>query len=905
MLTLLSCSSPKDNAELLQEAETFILEDKTPSAVISLKNILQNDPNHSKARYLLGKIYSDADNFKNAEKELQRSIEANPSNKKAILLLAKVQLSLTKFEDLLVILDNVDFDEDNDKVFALLLITQANLSLNRFDIAKNTIDKASNINSKSSHTLLGKALIASYESNEIEALSFLSTLLAQDKKYAQAWLLKGSVYSKQKKYKKSAEAYLEYYYLKPQNFGIRILAAYNLIKASEFELAAPHITDLLKSNEEHPTVNTLAAQLSFIDKDYSRAKELADRASMNNSNSLAQLISGLSSFYLNNFEQAYYQLSAISDALPKDHQAHKILAITQIKLGYSDEMNETLQGVENFSSDDASLFAGMGLELAQQGNEKDAAKMFSRAIDLAPKNAKIIAQRGLLKIFNGDLTGIDDLQKSLVLEPTLKSANITLTMTYLKQGQIEEATNIANKWLQLEPDNVAAILLNGNVALKSSRNDDAISFFQQARKLDPSNPTPIFNLAVIHFEDQKYNLSNEFIEKVLAIDIEYAFAYRLAIQNAIALNKETELEEKLNQILSENPDSIWPRLILARRYTVKGLYVKAIKTLETITNYSNLPQAFFIASIDAYIKNDQQEYLDTFFKKWRKAQPNNIEAYVLQIDILEKKQNYLDALALTREGLSQENLRTNFRLLSLEAHYLIATLQAESAARKVAHLASIKPEHAFLLRLQGQIALSRNQYEPAVDYLTRSNASNKNTITGLYLVTAYRNLQKESEAITFLESELANNPKNVAYERILAELYIASSPDKAITKYKEIIVNNANDILALNNLAWVLYQKDQLPEALKYAKQALALVPDHPQILDTVGVILLKQNNLAESIVSLRKANKMAPTDKDILLHLAQAYNQNGEKDKAKEIVNSFSDEEKEKWKTEIKTINS
>jgi len=40
------------------------------------------------------------------------------------------------------------------------------------------------------------------------------------------------------------------------------------------------------------------------------------------------------------------------------------------------------------------------------------------------------------------------------------------------------------------------------------------------------------------------------------------------------------------------------------------------------------------------------------------------------------------------------------------------------------------------------------------------------------------------------------------------------------------------------------------------------------------------------------------------LMHLAQAYNHNGEKIKAHKIVNSFSDKEKEKWKSEIKAIN-
>jgi len=904
LLTLVSCSSPKDNAELLKEAQTFIQQGEDSSAVISLKNILQNSPTHSEARYLLGKIYLNADSFQNAEKEFERAIASDPKNKKARLSLAKTQLSLGKVNELLDTLDTVEFEKKNDQVYALLLLAQAKLSLDEIETAKKLISKASDINNKSSHTLLGKALIASFEDDTPKALILLNNLLSQDEKYLQAWLLKGSVHSKQKKYKKSAEAYLEYFASKPKNFGIQLLAVHNLIKASEYELARPHLSELRKKNEYHPTVNTLAAQLSFIDKDYSTAKELADKASVNNNNGLAQLISGLSSFYLNNFEQAYFQLSVIVDALPKDHQAHKILAITQIKLGYNDEMSETLQGIETFSADDASMFAGIGLELAQQGNNKSADEMLSRASVLAPNNAKIKAQKGLLKIFSNDFSGTQDLQQALILEPTLKEANLALALTYLKQDKKEEAANVADKWLRLEPDNVTAILLSGNIALKSGKKVEAISFFHQANNLTPNSPIPLFNLAVIHFEDKEYALSNELIDKILAIDIEYAFAYRLAIQNFIALNKESELENKLNQLIIDNSEAIWPKLILARRYTIKGLYVKAIELLESITDYTTAPKSFFVASIDAYIKNSQPEQLETFFKKWRTEQPNNADTYIAQVDLLEKQKKYNEALVIIRQGLAQEPLRTHFRLLSLEAHYLLATLQTESAANKINSLAKIKPQHALVLRLQGQIALSRNNFTDAVDYLSRSNAANKNSITGLYLVTAYRGLQQESEAITFLESEVINDAKNTAYGKILAELYIEKSPDIAINKYKKMIDKNPNDVIALNNLAWVLIQDNKLPEALKHAKQALALVPDHPQVLDTVGIILLKQNNVTESINLLRKANEIAPDDNDILMHLAQAYNHNGEKIKAHKIVNSFSDKEKEKWKSEIKAIN-
>jgi len=61
-----------------------------------------------------------------------------------------------------------------------------------------------------------------------------------------------------------------------------------------------------------------------------------------------------------------------------------------------------------------------------------------------------------------------------------------------------------------------------------------------------------------------------------------------------------------------------------------------------------------------------------------------------------------------------------------------------------------------------------------------------------------------------------------------------------------------------------------LDKALLLAKKALALVPESPQIMDTLGWIEYELGNLTEAYQYLSDALRIAPNANCIMLHLAQ-----------------------------------
>ncbi len=103
--------------------------------------------------------------------------------------------------------------------------------------------------------------------------------------------------------------------------------------------------------------------------------------------------------------------------------------------------------------------------------------------------------------------------------------------------------------------------------------------------------------------------------------------------------------------------------------------------------------------------------------------------------------------------------------------------------------------------------------------------------------------------------------------------------------YKRAIDKGGNPV-AYNNLAWLmaLHHDGTLKDALAYVERAIALKGPLFDCLDTRGVIYLLLNRPDKAISDLEMAVNAAPSPAR-LFHLAQAYMQNKEQEKAKQAL--------------------
>lgn len=98
----------------------------------------------------------------------------------------------------------------------------------------------------------------------------------------------------------------------------------------------------------------------------------------------------------------------------------------------------------------------------------------------------------------------------------------------------------------------------------------------------------------------------------------------------------------------------------------------------------------------------------------------------------------------------------------------------------------------------------------------------------------------------------------------------------ATKAYEEALRLDDNLPEALNNLAWLYFlEGERLGDARIYAERALKIEPGSPEYMDTLGVILVKENRRQEAVELLKKALAIEPESIEIERHLGEAMGTN------------------------------
>ena len=115
-------------------------------------------------------------------------------------------------------------------------------------------------------------------------------------------------------------------------------------------------------------------------------------------------------------------------------------------------------------------------------------------------------------------------------------------------------------------------------------------------------------------------------------------------------------------------------------------------------------------------------------------------------------------------------------------------------------------------------------------------------------------------------------PRDTMMRTLVAQRAIAQNRlQDARRLYEEALAVNPDDAMVLNNLAWVEGELKE-PGALARAERALALAPDHPAILDTLGTLQIAGGDSEKGLKNLRRAVELAPDLGPLRLNLARAY---------------------------------
>jgi predicted Zn-dependent protease len=223
---------------------------------------------------------------------------------------------------------------------------------------------------------------------------------------------------------------------------------------------------------------------------------------------------------------------------------------------------------------------------------------------------------------------------------------------------------------------------------------------------------------------------------------------------------------------------------------------------------------------------------------------------------------------------------------SVLARAYLPTRDFAEAQKLADELAIEHPEDPAAADLQGQIALAKGHPEDAVTAFRRSMTLADNGLTRARLARALVLVGRADGAEAILSSWIAAHPDDAVARLSLGDLCLAAHRlDEAAVQYAAVSERYPDNVAAHNNLAWILSLKGSQTEALAQARRAADLAPNAPEVLDTLGVVLMQNQRMPDAVAALQGAAAGAPANLEIQLHFAQALAGVGNNDKARDIL--------------------
>jgi putative PEP-CTERM system TPR-repeat lipoprotein len=513
---------------------------------------------------------------------------------------------------------------------------------------------------------------------------------------------------------------------------------------------------------------------------------------------------------------------------------------------------------------------------------------FEKAAQASPESAAIRTELGISRMAQGDSRAMADLQAASELESDGGRADAILILNQIKNQQFDAALASIDALEKKMPASPVTWNYRGAAYLGKKDLAKARESFERALKIDPSFFPAAATLARLDVQDNKPAVAKARFDAILKADPKHLQAMLALAEHAHANRDEKTYIGWLDKAAAANPQALQPRLQQSRYWLAKGDSAKALAAARAaVTAQPNNPAALDLLGTAQFASKDLDNALGTY-RKLADQSPNRAEPRLKLAQV---------QLAMKQPEEARKSLQEAIRLKPslTEAQLLLGSLEIQSArhdeALKIARqIQQQSPKTLAGWVLEGDVALARKQYPAALAAFERAHKLAPSPATLIGQHRALAGAGRFDESTKRLADWLAAHPQDHSTRLYLAEQLSAHGQYKAAADHYLLLNQQVpGNVVVLNNLAVALSEiKDK--RALGFAEQAFKLKPDNPAIMDTLGWILVQQGQSKRGVKLLQQALSKMPDAAEIQYHLAAAYAETGDNDRARQELNRLLD---------------
>ena len=881
-----SCSPNLSDTEYLARAEKHLAAGKTRAALIELKNALKRNGNNARARFLLGKLAFEQGDPASAEKELERALKLGVPPEQVIPVLADARLQLGKYDEL----QEMDATALPARARARVLAAQgmARLAAKKTDDAEKLIDQALEEAPDSIHAQAAKARLLFLKNEQDEALALLKGVTERHPDHAEAWRLLGAMHQARREFDKAEKAYGKVLELRPDDLATRLEHAMSLIQLERFDAAQQDLDKIKKVAPQHGGTNYAQGLIHLGRKEMDEALSAFEQAvASGGANPLSLYFLGALHLAKGNLEQADTYTEQFLAKFPGNVAGRKLSARIKLKLNQPEAVEELLRPVVLQFEQDVDAMNLLAAALLKTGRKEEAVELLSKAAELQPESAQAQLRLGAGLLAEGEeARAAEYLRKAAELDPENRKADVLLIAGYLREKNYDAALETARKYREKNPDSALPWILIGRIELARGNREAAVEAFREAARLNPGDPNALSSLADLAIRQKRFDQAREYYERILAKHENHlGTLIRLSALDALE-GEGQRMAQHLQEAIDAHPTAEQPRLALARYHLTRGEYDTAMTLLSPLNDKQKRNPA--VLQTMGLIQLGQKDYAQAKITLERlvELRPTSAEAHYL----LARAWGGLNKANKTRAELEKAlELDPDHFLARLAYVRLLLTRKEIEPARKAFEpLRSSHADQPDVMRLAAAFALASGDRERAMriyETLMEKTPDTRNLVT---LAAMKWNMGKRDEAISLQEKWVQAHPEDRVALLALANNYLlANRIDDMIGTYEKLLQLAPDNIVALNNLAWYLRERDP-QKALEYAESARELAPKAASILDTYAMVLLANGRKEKALRQIERAVQAAPDSPALQVHHARILAANSRKKEATKTLETL-----------------
>lgn len=480
-----------------------------------------------------------------------------------------------------------------------------------------------------------------------------------------------------------------------------------------------------------------------------------------------------------------------------------------------------------------------------------------------------------------------------VVESYINAFNSSNDIETLKQaawlsknyGFKSKSISLAKIWLEIEPDNDAALLFLINRQLES---DLIIAAKKNLKLLISRNEGESDEIL---YSIYPY-LSDENVENLEVLISSFTKIYKKSalvkyLYSSVLLENGKVGEAIRQAELSSKLSPIWekPKLLLARALLLSGKNEEAVSYLaHMIGDQINPSSDSRLELALAYMSSDRLD--DALGQVSQILLERNSEYSALRLmAIINFRLEHYDSASKDFNELLEKDM---FRMDSL---FYLARISEQksnfSDALKYYSMVTSGVNTVYSQRKVVSLLLSMNQISEAKNHLKDFGQKHPKYMNEMLQIESnlYSELDEYEEALVLSEKLVLYYPKNTGFQLKRANLLLElDRKNEALEAYSTIVKNSPRDPNALNAYGYVLTNySNNYKKAYKLIKKAIKLDPDNPAIIDSYGWILYRMGKYEEAEEELNRAYQLYK-DPEIAFHLIKVLLKTNKKERAKNI---------------------